>query len=161
MGTDCTDDVKIAYHEAGHAVIAYILNSDDNMQLGEISVIQQKDYGGIFNCNLVCADDWDKILIYYAGYVSEKIKFPDTDRDYSNEDFAAARLLLKCNPELTEIQMVNKTKQIVLEYWGAIEAVVFALRQKRTLNESEWVPVVMDNIKGCNSSINMNNSTLP
>jgi hypothetical protein len=92
---------KTAYHEAGHAVTAHELE----VKIRQISIIPDDSYGRVLNNLLVPNPDIDKsdknriqmeknVMIYFAGFIAEKLYHEKSNITYSKDDIHLAVNLL-------------------------------------------------------------------
>lgn len=117
------DTAKIAYHEAGHAVVAYFLAGIyDPECMGEVSIVSEGEASGTFLNGAHVADDWDRIKVYYAGYEAEKIFCPNADIGYSVHDYEQARFLLGFLPDATEEVLITEVASILKDNWMYVQA---------------------------------------
>ncbi len=128
-----------AYHEAGHAVVAYRFDHD----AGDITIKPDPERG-----SAGCAQtegpwiggstDREQIMVLFAGYESELILHPDANREGSQQDEAQAANLLRFHPTGTENELRLETKKILHDNWRQVEAIATALLEDETLEDDEW-----------------------
>ena len=129
--------LQVAFHEAGHGVVAYRLGLD----CGLLSILPEPGTVGRSFSEYPWKDgsiDAKVTTVLLAGYVAEHEMFPDADRRTSRLDDEEARELVKrgCAGSIEECQSL--AVQMVRKDWRHIEAVATALVEAKSLVAEEW-----------------------
>lgn len=156
----------LAYHEAGHAVVAFVRKE-------RIFSIALGDSGGMvrsgtkplyfFDPDAMSDGDWfrvqSKALILVAGEAAERafnelLGLDCHDEYYSAHDQSALRDLLEkfgehmCPPPSINMSLCalkSDTDFLVNKHWDQIEALAKALEIRRVMSAQEAVKVIVDN----------------
>lgn len=141
---------RIAYHEAGHAIITALLGAKVN----SIKMFNKKIFyflvykkGGLTKFNGTLTHD-DLIKIFLAGYVAEKIIFGETTYGFEDDlDKASMLAFLKKNKDLdkngqksiAEIlqENLNTVTDMINKNINKLRAVAKALLKKKKLSENK------------------------
>ena len=143
---------RVAYHEAGHAVIAFLMGR----RLTHISVLSEEDvensrtglthYGSVVLSLRSRRSTVEKaIRVALAGGIAERIVFPDSSSG-DEDDVAAARKYAEwyLHPSHGEVDRLRlETRALLQEHWLAVEAVATLLD-----NEALGNPVAGSRVAG-------------
>jgi ATP-dependent Zn protease len=134
------DEKSTAYHEAGHALVAYRLD----FYGGTITILSDGYLAGSSISESEWADgsrDIEQIIVYYAGFASESKYNKDADKLGSSGDDERAAGLLKFHKE-TESSLRIKAKELIDKNWPIIEAIAEKLFEYKTLDGDEWSIII-------------------
>ncbi len=117
---------RTAYHEAGHAVIAYRFN----VYIKEVDVIPNSERNGVAKCFFSDRNPEDNIVILFAGHEAQIVFDPDDKSDPSIVDYREIwdicdRVGIGNGAPYRELK--NRAKQMVLDNWIEIQTVAKAL----------------------------------
>ena len=133
--------IRTAFHEAGHAVVAYHFNHYG----GRLTIVPANGIMGSAQTEAEWCDgstDEEQICVLFAGLVAERRCDPTADPDGSRQDEEAAHRLLDLRPAGTEERLRAETERLVEQDWPGIEAVSTALLEAGTLEAEEWQMIV-------------------
>lgn len=121
-----------AYHEAGHAVIAYRFG----YSLQSINILPDKKRNGI--CYIYGKPDGNpeqEILILAAGDAAQKVKDPNDDSEPSITDYRKIWSITDkaTLPSGSYNRLLQEAKDLVIENWKAIESLAEALLEIKEL----------------------------
>jgi ATP-dependent Zn protease len=144
MGTEKMKIDSIAYHEAGHGVIAYRFNHEAR----DITLIAHDEILGSSSSEGEWFDgstDREQIIVLYAGFAAEFAYDDNSSRLGSRTDDEKARELLKLQPSGSKEELQDEAIRLVKRNWSSIEAVAQALLEFKTLPWDEWT-IIIDSI---------------
>ena len=141
---------RIAYHEAGHAVIDHLLKGTS----GFVSIKHQKD--GTLGFSSGDTDTLnptkEDVVIVYAGYAARVHYSPKHEAEaeqWSSDDNAKADWLLskqvkgkKAKAKL-ELELRQQAKQLIERNWHLVDAIARELLERKTLDDYEVDCIVM------------------
>jgi hypothetical protein len=124
--TASTERKATAWHEAGHAVIAYRLG----VEIIGVTIVPYREYAG--SCLRLHTDPERAIQIALAGSLAETRISPDDDAEYDDGDYDTASGLardLAGSDGARELlrHMERSTRRLVDQHWAEIERVALAL----------------------------------
>ncbi len=142
------DRRQIAFHEAGHVVIAYRLGLPTN----RVTIEPDGNTLGICQTEATWSDGAfaeENILTDYAGYAAECLCNPTASRDGSDSDEMDAAELIEQFPGRTEAELRDHAARMVAAHRDEIEAVAEALMRYTMLEafESEIICDAIDEEK--------------
>ena len=127
-----TDRRRIAFHEAGHAVVAYRLGFDS----GTVTILPNTDQGTRGSSSSEDDDDDATVVVLYAGLAGERLVAPDSGPEngaWGDYERAAEIHGLPSPPAHLEEQATS----LVKKNRDAIDAVAEALLRDNTLAADE------------------------
>lgn len=132
-----TDRRRIAFHEAGHAVIAYRLGFDS------FTVTIRPDHSaGTLGASTSEDDDDEKtVAVLYAGLAAERLVAPESGPEHGAwGDYERAAEILGCDEPAAHLE--EQAAALVQTNRAAIEAVAEALLRDEILPDDEHHVVI-------------------
>lgn len=157
--TSARDDREIAYHEAGHAVLARHFGLSVKM----VSIAMTDDWSGVtryapgMSAERIQDDDTEAarlhkehlVCVALAGYMAGKRASPDASDDDGSpdRDKAIDLLFVLARPGHIpdyEKHLRNRTDCLLDSLWHRVKAVAQALLERETLSKKELLEVIED-----------------
>jgi hypothetical protein len=158
-------DAATAYHEAGHAVVAWCLD----VEVGSATIVPDNDSAGHVNiepeepstCAAICrGDPWDPsrlraeklVMRLQAGEVAQRrYNSYSVRRAHSKDDFKKCVGILRIYaPDEKKLDvmphylMLRKwTIHLIEQHWHLVEAVAKALLERRELSGTQILDVIL------------------
>ncbi len=156
--------LQIAYHEAGHAVTAILLN----LKIVTVTIERGEDSQGVCRVYGVMGYHYtnlrerksiarNSILNSYAGFEAEKMFNPEADPGFSAEDFEEAEDTSKTFAILPRKCFVGDEKhlaylerfkigarKLLRKSWPSVKAVAEALMEGKTLTHEEVEQIIRE-----------------
>jgi len=127
---------QVAYHEAGHAVVAYRYNH----YVGTVTIRPNEATLGRAVTEIGTPDK-EQIVVLYAGFAAQRQFAPSADKLWAASDDDIASELLKFLPAEKESVLRAEADRMVIENWKHLEAVAAALLEYETLDD-DWTIIV-------------------
>jgi ATP-dependent Zn protease len=150
----------IAYHEAGHAVVAF----NERVAIHSIKIAICRDYAG----RVIRANPYQSIKlnidntlrarnrvravvrVLLAGFMAQKMKDPNSYRshhDKTDRQTAADLILRIASPKTPNVSLKvlgDEVRDTLSAQWYQVEALAQELLKQRTLSQKEVRKVIMD-----------------
>lgn len=137
------DKMETAYHEAGHAVVAYrfghlasSLTIVPDPATGILGSVQTEGEWGDGST------DWEQIVVLFAGSAAHRVFTSSASRLGSGQDDEKAVQLLQFQPVGARKKLRAKALAMIKKNWPQIAAVATALVEAGTLTYDEWTIVI-------------------
>jgi hypothetical protein len=141
MNTPVNDEMGTAFHEAGHAVIAYRFNHECDY----LTIVPSDGIAGSFFSEGEWMDgstDREQIMVLFAGFETQRLYDENANPLGSEADFEYAQYLLQYQPPNSDIDLKNETSKMVKDNWVVISAVATSLFECKTLSYYEWSIII-------------------
>jgi hypothetical protein len=137
------DKLETAYHEAGHAVVAYRFGH----LAGSLTIVPDSatDILGSVETEGEWSDgstDWEQIMVLFAGSAAQRFFTSSASRLGSGQDDEKAVRLLQFQPVGAMKKLRAKALAMIKKNWPQITAVATALVEAETLIYDEWTIVI-------------------
>ena len=138
------EDRLTAYHEAGHALASYRMNT----YAGELSIIPNKEENSLGRLHILEQDDCsvkgihDAAIILYAGGEAARIAGDGKEPEGIWSDYEKAQELIKPYLEMDERQIQNEAAQLLRDNWRHVHALASALIELKALSGEEWQTII-------------------
>jgi ATP-dependent Zn protease len=139
-----TERKETAYHEAGHALASYRMNTSAD----ELSIIPNEEENSQGRLYTLEQDDCsmkgihDAAIILYAGGEAARIAGDGKEPEGIWSDYEKAQELIKPYPELDEYQLQDEAAQLLRTNWQHVHAIASALMELKTLSGEEWQIII-------------------
>lgn len=120
-----------AYHEAGHAVIAYRFGH----RFENLSIKPEKKRSGFFRPWKKTDNAEHEVLMLFAGDAAQKHFCPNDKSNPSISDYRRIWHLTDSKRPEAYPELMAKAKKLVVENWAQIQAVAEALLETDLLND--------------------------
>ncbi len=135
------DEMETAFHEAGHAVIAYRFNHNCD----KLTIVPQNGFSGSLSSESEWMDDstdCEQIVVLFAGFEAQRLYNKNANPLGSQVDFEYAQHLLQFQPPNSDIHLKNEASKMVKDNWVVISAVATSLMEWKTLSYDEWSIII-------------------
>jgi len=141
MNKPINDEMETAFHEAGHAIIAYRFNHDCD----KLTIVPKDGLSGSFSSECEWMDgstDHEQIIVLFAGFEAQRLYNENANPLGSQGDFEYAKHLLQTQPPNSDVDLKNEASKMVKDNWGVISAVATSLMEWKTLSYDEWSIII-------------------
>lgn len=129
MDNESVDEIleRVAYHEAGHAVVGIVIGRNQNTRLRDFRV---EEWGGFTEFDPILSTVPMRIITAMAGGMAQERHFGlVVTTDHVREDEQQLREALSLVPEdgidLMELRLIAES--ILVDYWEAVEVIASAV----------------------------------
>ena len=142
---ELAEKTETAYHEAGHAVVAYrfgqlagFLTISPDFTKGNRGLLETVGGGGDD------FPDWEQIVMLFAGATAHRFFTSSASRleSGSRTDDEKAVRLLQFQPGGARKKLRAKALAMIKKNWPQITAVATALAESETLRYEEWAIII-------------------